>query len=77
MPENKQNIIIKSVVVRSEDYMQSVKESLALSRQGIIRMVLLPTQAHHCAELDSARTLEEVLSITAQQLGTPFPCPQG
>lgn len=77
MQKNKEHHIVQSVVVRSEDYMEAVKESLALSRQGIIRMVLLPTQAHHCAELDSARTLEEVLSITAQQLGTPFPCPQG
>lgn len=77
MEKNKEHRIIQSVVVRSEDYMAAVKESLELSRKGIIRMVLLPTQAHHCAGLDSARTLEEILSTTARQLSTPSLCPVG
>lgn len=77
MQKNKEHRIIQSIVVRSEDYMAAIKESLELSRKGIIRIVLLPTQAHHCAGLDSARTLEDILSTAAQQLGTPSPCPLG
>jgi len=77
MQKNKEHRIIQSIVVRGEDYMAAIEESLELSRNGIIRIVLLPTQAHHRVGLDSARTLEEVLSTSALQLGMPSPCHQG